>query len=251
VGCITRAALSPAVRRVAATLVLVLVALAAAPSPSDAVRRRPRIERVQRGKLLLASSRIRRAALIKATRPKPNAFQRNVAPATIKRSTPIEETAPAPTLGEKLWAFGEGTAQDGWRHTLASIRRNPVLVAAGVVSIGVVGAVAKRFGLNGELPAIVLSAGALVAQIKGALRQLEGQEGLDAWRTAGAEIAWPTIFSLATYGIGHQLAGGGAGAPTTNVGDLANAAAASAAIGIDVPAVGVQAYDGLRGRTEP
>lgn len=114
------------------------------------------------------------------------------------------------------------------------------------------GAIAHRFGWNGEHVGLALSAAAVGAQVRAAWPTLRLARGRELARRIGADVLWPAALFGLSYGAGHTIAGHAMGGHTPAASahgarELATAFAASAVIGGDAPAVGVTALDTRRG----
>jgi hypothetical protein len=140
-----------------------------------------------------------------------------------------------------------GTAIDGPRHTGRAIRRNPRMFAAGSLLIGAMGAIAHRFGFNGEHVGLAMSAAAVAAQVRAAWPTLKRARGRELARRIGADVMWPVALFGISYGAGHAITSHTPLVEANGVRGLATAFAASAVIGGDAPAVGVTALDTRRG----
>jgi hypothetical protein len=149
--------------------------------------------------------------------------------------------------GRVTRALARGTAIEGPRHTGRAIRRNPRLFAAGSLLIGAMGAIAHRFGFNGEYVGLALSAAAVAAQVRAAWPALRLARGRDLALRIGADVLWPAALFGLSYGAGHAITAHTPIAEAHGVRGLATAFAASAVIGGDAPAVGVTALDTRRG----
>lgn len=150
-------------------------------------------------------------------------------------------------IGSTAKALARGTLVDGPRHTARAIRRNPRMFATGTVLIGVMGALAHRFGFDAEHVGLSLSGAAVAAQVRAAWPTLKLARGRELSRRIGADILWPAALFGLSYGAGHAISSYTPALDAKGAGGLATAFAASAVIGGDAPAVGVTALDTLRG----
>lgn len=169
------------------------------------------------------------------------------APVAAGRATPHVSRAARARAARTVRALARGTLIDGPRHTARAIRRNPRMFAAGSLLIGAMGAIAHRFGFNGEHVGLALSAAAVAAQARAAWPTLKLARGPELARRIGADLLWPAALFGISYGAGHTITGHAAATGAHSARDLATAFAASAVIGGDAPAVGVTALDTRRG----